>query len=205
MSTKQDLLNAVIPLFASQGYEATTTIQMAKAANVTEPVIYYYFKNKEGLFTHILIKTFAEYFNRLDSIETETATQFEKIENLIDLHFQFVDNFPNQIFIIVSTCPAKLRDSAHTCAQQNEAQRLRLTKFISECLEEGIKSGEFHSVDVEATTGFILASVNGLLRRRSLKLDQIDGLKEATIEFCRRSLVTAETESGGMGNRFEKK
>ncbi len=55
MSTKQDLVKAVIPLFASQGYEATTTIQMAKAAEVTEPVIYYYFKNKEGLFSHILL------------------------------------------------------------------------------------------------------------------------------------------------------
>ncbi len=189
MSTKKDLVKAVIPLFASQGYEATTTIEMARAADVTEPVIYYYFKNKEGLFSHILLETFEEYFNRLDALETETATQFEKLENLINLHFKFVDDFPDQIFIIVSTCPAKLKDSAHTCAQQTESQRLRLTNFISDCLEQGIKKGEFTKVNVEATTGFILAAVNGLLRRRSLKLDQIAGLKEETIEFCRRSLV----------------
>ncbi len=189
MSTKQDLVKAVIPLFASQGYEATTTIQIAKAGGVTEPVIYYYFKNKEGLFTHILLETFTEFFTRLDTLETETATQFEKFENLINLHFKFVDDFPDQIFIIVSTCPAKLKDSAHTCAQKTENQRLRLTKYISECLEKGIKSGEFTKVNVEATTGFILAAVNGLLRRRSLKLDQIVELKQATIEFCRMSLV----------------
>ncbi len=190
MSTKQDLVNAVIPLFASQGYEATTTIEMAKAAGVTEPVIYYYFKNKEGLFSHILLETFTEYFSRLDAIEIETSTQFEQIENLINFHFKFVDDFPDQIYIIVSACPAKLRDSAHICVQQTENQRLRLTNFISECLEKGIQSGEFNQVDVEATTGFILAAVNGLLRRKSLKLDQIKGLKQATIEFCRRSLKT---------------
>jgi len=189
MSTKQDLVNAVIPLFASQGYEATTTIEMATAACVTEPVIYYHFKNKEGLFTHILLETFAEYFSRLDAIEIETVTQFERIENLINLHFKFIDDFPDQIYLIVSACPAKLKDSAHICAQQTENQRLRLTKYVSDCLEKGIKSGEFTKVNVEATTGFILTSVNGLLRRRSLKLDQIAELKQATIEFCRRSLV----------------
>ncbi len=189
MSTKQDMVNAVIPLFASQGFDATTTFEIAKAAGVTEPVIYYHFKNKEGLFTHILLETFTEYFNRLDAIEIEITTQFEKIEHLINLHFKFVDDFPDQIYIVVSACPAKLRDSANICVQQIDNQRLRLTKFISECLTKGINTGEFIQVDVEATTGFILAAVNGLLRRRSLKLDQIAGLKEETIEFCRRSLV----------------
>ncbi len=189
MSAKQDLINTVIPLFASQGFDATTTFEIAKAAGVTEPVIYYHFKNKEGLFTYILLETFTEYFSRLDAIEIETTTQFEKIEHLINFHFKFIDDFPDQIYIIVTACPAKLRDSGHTCVQQVENQRLRLTKYISECLKKGIEKGEFNNVDVEATTGFILAAVNGLLRRRSLKLDKIAGLKEATIAFCRRGLV----------------
>jgi hypothetical protein len=30
---------------------------------------------------------------------------------------------------------------------------------------------------------------NGLMRRESLGLNEIDGLMEATVEFCRRSLV----------------
>ena len=128
-------------------------------------------------------------FLRLDKLENQTPTQFEKIENLIDLHFQFVDEFPDETYIILSACPAKLSDSAHICPQQIEKQRQRLTDYISDCLKIGIDRKEFLPVPIEATTGFIIAMVNGLLRRRSLKLDGIQGLKETTVEFCRRSLV----------------
>ena len=189
MSKRQDLLAAAIPLFASRGYDATTTFELATAAGVTEPVIYYHFRNKDGLFTHILLKTFEEYFTRLDALEKQTLTQFEKIENLIDLQFRFVDDFPDETYLIVSACPGKLKDSAHICARYIEEQRQRLTEYIAGCLEKGITSGEFVDVPIEATTGFIIAMINGLLRRRSLKLDRIQELKETTMEFCRRSLV----------------
>ena len=115
----------------------------------------------------------------------------KKSKTLIDLHFRFVDDFPDETYIILSACPAKLRDSAHICAQQIEEQRKRLTDYISDCLKTGIDRKEFTPVPLEATTGLIVAMVNGLLRRRSLKLDGIQGLKETAVEFCRRSLVNS--------------
>jgi hypothetical protein len=45
------------------------------------------------------------------------------------------------------------------------------------------------SISTEATSGLIIAMVNSLLRRKKLKLDGIQGLKEITVEFFRRSLV----------------
>ncbi len=186
---KQDLLKSAVELFSKQGFDGTTTFEIAETAHVTEPVIYYHFNNKDGLFTHILVSTFTEYFSRLDKLENHTSTQFEKIESLIELHFHFVDDFPDETFIILSACPAKLRDSAHICAQQIEEQRKRLTNYISDCLNAGIDREEFTPVPLEGTTELIIAMINGLLRRRSLKLDGIQGLKEATVEFCRRSLL----------------
>jgi AcrR family transcriptional regulator len=186
---KQDLLKAAIQLFSKQGFDGTTTLEIANAAHVTEPVIYYHFKNKDGLFTHILVSTFVEYFSRLGKLNNNTPTQFEKVKNLIDLHFQFVEEFPDETYIILSACPAKLRDSAHICAKQIEKQRQRLTDYILDCLKSGIDRKEFTPVPLEATTGLIIAMVNGLLRRRSLKLDGIQGLRETTIGFCKRSLL----------------
>jgi len=189
MGKRENVLQAAVSLFARQGFDATTTLEIATTAGATEPVIYYHFKNKDGLFTHILGETFTEYFSRLEALEKDTPTQFQKLENFIDLHFRFVDEFPDETYIIVSACPAKLRDAAHICAQHIEEQRQRLTQFISGCLEKGLESGEFNPMSVEATTGLLIAMVNGLLRRRGLKLDQLDGLQEATVAFCRRSLV----------------
>ena len=189
MGKKQDVQTAAVQLFSKQGFDGTTTLEIAEAAHVTEPVIYYHFKNKDGLFTHILDKTFSEYFSRLNALDNNTPTQFKKIENLIDLHFTFVDEFPDETYLITIARPSKLRDSEHICSRNIEAQRQRLNDYISDCLKKGIETGEFDSFPTEATSGLIIAMVNGLLRGRSFKIDGIQGLKESTVEFCRRSLV----------------
>jgi AcrR family transcriptional regulator len=189
LGKKQGLVKAAIQLFSKKGFDGTTTLEIANAAHVTEPVVYYHFKNKDGLFTHILDKTFSEYFSRLNALDDNTPTQFKKIENLIDLHFTFVDEYPDETYLITSACPAKLRDSENTCTKHIETQRQRLTSYISDCLKKGIETGEFDSMPTEATSGLIIALVNGLLRLRALKLNGIHGMRETTVEFCRRSLV----------------
>jgi len=189
LERKQALIDSAIKLFARNGFDATSTASIGMAAGVTEPLIHYHFKNKDGLFSNILGTIFTEYFARLNALPTETTAEFEKIENLIRLHLQFADDFPNETFIVVSACPAKLQDAAHTCSQYINDQKERLNAYISGCLEAGIKSGEFKKVPVVATTGVLLAMINGLLRMRSLQRDQIEGLQEATVEFCKRSLI----------------
>ena len=72
---------------------------------------------------------FAEYFDRAEKLEKNTATQFEKIENLIEFHFQFVKDMPDEIYLIVSTCPAKLNDPDHFCAENVQRQRKWLTFY----------------------------------------------------------------------------
>jgi AcrR family transcriptional regulator len=188
-SKKQDIVQAATILFAEQGFDGTTTLQISKEAGITEPVIYYHFKGKDDLFTHILSSTFKEYFSHLEALNNNTRTEFEKIENLIDLHFRFVEELPNEIYLTVSTCPARLKDPEHTCAKNIQKQRTWLTSFLTECLEKGIESGEFNTVPVETTVSLITALINGLLRQRGLKLEHIAGLKEEAVEFCRRSLV----------------
>jgi hypothetical protein len=94
----------------------------------------------------------------------------------------------DEIRIITSVCPAKLQDSGLNCARLIEDQRRRITLYVTGSIEKGIASGEFYPVPVEATAGIIIALVSGLLRLHSLKFDQIAGLKEASVDFCRRSL-----------------
>ena len=120
---RQQIIRAAVRLFAGQGFDATTTLQIAMEANVTEPLIYYHFKNKDGLFTHILEKCFAAYFFRLDALPIYTDTEFEKIRNLIFQHFDIVGEIPEEIYILMSACPAKLRDPKGICAAKIEKQR----------------------------------------------------------------------------------
>lgn len=51
--TKQAIMDTAINLFSSLGYNATTTALIAKEAQVSEAIIFKYFKNKETLLKEI--------------------------------------------------------------------------------------------------------------------------------------------------------
>ncbi len=55
MTEKQEkILQAALELFANEGFHATPTSKVAKAAGVSEGLIFRHFKNKEGLMQAIL-------------------------------------------------------------------------------------------------------------------------------------------------------
>lgn len=186
---KHELVRAAIQLFAEHGFDGTTTLRIAKAAGVTEPLIYYHFNNKDGLFTYILERAFADYYERLDRLPTESKTAFARIEALISTHMEIATERPEETYLIASTCPAKLKDGAHVCARLITQMRKRLSRYLNDCLKEGIQTGEFHKVNVAQTVNVLMVLIQGILRQHALGFDTRRGMRKAAVDFCRRSLV----------------
>ena len=91
MKKRQAIIESATLLFGTLGFDATTTLEIANEAGVTEPLIYYHWKGKDGLFTHCLELAFERYFSYLDNLPKRTSTEFQKIIAIIDLHFQIVN------------------------------------------------------------------------------------------------------------------
>jgi AcrR family transcriptional regulator len=186
---KKKIIEAACRLFAGQGYEATTTVQIVKEAGATEPLLYYHFKDKEDLFTSILVSAFDRVFKKLDSLGDEASTSFGRIEKLISIHFEIVEEMPYEIVLAINTCPAKLKDPDHVCSENVKRWRGRIKSYLTDCLTGGINSGEFIDVPVQETGNMLIALINGLIRQQIHKMDNLDGVKNAAVEFCRRSLL----------------
>lgn len=54
---REQLLDRAAELFAEMGYARATTAELAKAAGVTEPIIYRHFKSKRELFIALIERT----------------------------------------------------------------------------------------------------------------------------------------------------
>jgi AcrR family transcriptional regulator len=54
LNARQRLLETATELFAEKGYAGTSVREIVGKAGVSKPVLYYYFKSKEGLFYAIL-------------------------------------------------------------------------------------------------------------------------------------------------------
>jgi TetR/AcrR family transcriptional regulator len=53
-NARERLLEKAIGMFAEKGYAGTSVREIVEQAGVSKPVLYYYFKSKEGLFLSIL-------------------------------------------------------------------------------------------------------------------------------------------------------
>jgi len=199
---KKSILKTAARLFAEQGFDATTTVQITKEAGVTEPLLYYHFAGKEDLLTSILDAAFTSYFSQLADLETDTDTAFEKIENLIRLHIKIVDENPHEARLVFTACPSKLQDPKQVWGRWIGQGWEWFRGYLNECLTQGIASGEFIDVPIPATGQLLTAFVVGLTRRRGLGLEHIEDMTAAAAAFCRRSLVaTPSSKDSSSGGR----
>jgi len=186
MPKKDNIIKAATHLFATQGFDGTTTIQISKDADATEPLIYYHFTGKDEIYTSILTSIFDDYFARLKELQGKTDTQFKKIENLVRLHFQLIAKMPDEMSLIVSNRPAKLNDPGNVYSKNTQNQEKRLKYYLSSCLKKGIETGEFKKMPVKEITSILMMMIYAVLRQSAKPGRK---LVDATVEFLYSSLV----------------
>ncbi len=189
MTKKHDIIETATRLFAYQGFKGTTTRQIIVESGTSDPLLYYHFKSKDDLYIQIVEAAFNKYFSRLESLPQETSAEFDKIEGLIQLNFELVQEMPEEIHLVIVTCPPRLNDPRHICTKNIKKQRKFLSSYLSDCLKRGRSSGEFVKVPISKTVSLIIGMINGMLRLRSLGLDKLQGMDKTAVEFCRRSLL----------------
>ncbi|EFI36314.1 transcriptional regulator, TetR family [Desulfonatronospira thiodismutans ASO3-1] len=186
---KKKILEAAADLFASHGFDNTTTMQIAKGASVTEPLLYYHFKGKEDIFSTIIEEVFQKYSELLSELPKDTETEFEKIANLIRLHSRIAEDHPQSARLFLSNCPSKLMHEQHTCRDILEKQQQMVSSYIQDCLEAGNAKKEFDAHPVEHMTLILLCLFNEFMRMKTTSEKRYQPDMQATIELCRRALV----------------
>lgn len=192
MGKRELILKSAAHLFAVQGFDGTTTLQIACESGVTEPMIYYHFKGKDDLFTRIIESTFSEYFSRIDALEKKPDSPFGQIQMLIELQYDIAEEMPDEVQLIINACPARLNDPEDICAGNVKEYRRRLLGYLTRSILAGARSREFEQVPAEETALLILSVINGVVRYRRMSQNPEINMKEAAVEFCKRSLMNGK-------------
>ena len=97
-SAEERILKAAVEVFAEKGYDAAGVDEIAKRANVTKPLIYYYFKGKQNIldesiarYIQTVIDEKKQYIGTTSAISKETLYKgldektllFEKNEKIL--------------------------------------------------------------------------------------------------------------------------
>lgn len=72
---RADILAAALREFADHGFQGASTVRIARAAGVTQPLVHHHFGNKQGLWKEVLAELFGE-------LEGVLATAIREVEGL---------------------------------------------------------------------------------------------------------------------------
>jgi len=100
-AAEQRLLHSALKLFAEKGYEATSIREIIEAAGVTRPVLYYYFVNKEDLFSQLVERCFADMAERFNGIAQSGGTCRDQLVAFMAAGFDYVEHSPETIRLIL--------------------------------------------------------------------------------------------------------
>ena len=183
---KNNIIEAATYFFATQGFDGTTTKAISDQAGVTEPLLYYHFSGKDEIYTTILAAAFTNYSNALKELKKDTKTAFEKIENLLSLHFDLVKKIPHEMSLVVSPKPSKLNDPEDVYGKHNKNHRKWLKSYLTRCLKKGVADGDFQKIPVKETANLLMMVISAILQKKDYQNTQ--AMRQATLDFWRKNL-----------------
>ena len=143
------IVEAVRGVFADKGFDGTTTRELAKAAGVSEALLYKHFPSKESLYAAMLDAcargpTFAE-FKRILTLDPSTSTLVFMVHFVVTRFIQGWAGDPDKKVMDRLSVRSLLDDGAFIRLTHRTFAPAWLAKFEA-CLKAAAKAGELHEI-----------------------------------------------------------
>jgi AcrR family transcriptional regulator len=156
-TVRDRLLTCATQVFTRKGYTATTVREIVEAAGVTKPVLYYYFRNKEGIYLELISEAFAKFDALVNASRGQRGSATERLLRLSDQVFSlFMENIEM----------ARLMYSIYYGPPQGapffdfDTYHLKFQDAMRRLVKEGIRKGEFDRGNANDMVWAIIGAVN---------------------------------------------
>jgi AcrR family transcriptional regulator len=155
---EQHILEAAKELFTKRGFANVAMRDICRAADVTPPTIYYYFKNKEALFDAVVRETItmSEFISRLEEESGKARGYEEKIRAFTNV---YLTNFPkNMLNVGLYVRKSTQLDSVGKNTLSNELTRIQ--SVLLGMIQKGIEASEFRKTDPKMAAECLLGMMH---------------------------------------------
>ncbi len=149
-------MEAALRLFTQRGYSATTVRELVAAADVTKPVLYYYFGSKEGLFLELMRTHFGRLEAVVDIYRKGEGSVRKRLAAMLDKGFAYVRQDLDFIRLMHAVYYGPPGGAPYF---DFDAYHQRYHDLITQFMEEGIEKGEFRSGKAGDMAWIILGTV----------------------------------------------
>lgn len=158
--TRAAILEAALEEFAHEGVAGARTDEIARSAGVNKALLYYYFKDKEGMYAAALEHVLANLFSRVVAVlDRKDLSCREKLLLYVETHFDYIAASPLYSRLIQREFMNSGREptSVVHCLIEHHGRPVyeKMLKLVS----DGMASGEFRKAEPAQTLTSILGVI----------------------------------------------
>jgi AcrR family transcriptional regulator len=157
---RRRILESAVALFEHQGFQGTTTDEIAAAAGITKRTLYRYIGNKDALLFEIHANFVQEGLTRWQAAAAEGGTAIEVLRRLIRVHMNVVANHQAAIRVHVEEWKHLSEDDRARIVDQRDTYE----GILRDALRRGMSSGELRTQDLRVTTLCVLSTLTDVYR-----------------------------------------
>jgi AcrR family transcriptional regulator len=154
------ILDAAVHLFARKGYAGTSVREIVQEAQVTNPMLYYYFDSKEGLFCFLTSLLHDEFARQLREAIEQGSDLEDKLIRIVDVHLRGLRDRPTVLrFVYSMLFGAQGSAPDHELYQSHQ----EIVEALVDLFEDEMAAGNFvpsHEFDLRWSTFQLLGMVN---------------------------------------------
>jgi AcrR family transcriptional regulator len=182
---RQALIETAIRVFSAGSYRGTTTAEIARAAGVSEPILYRHFSSKRELYLAALDHVWRKARESWEEVLASTANVADAFEAMGAAHVSVHDCK----FQMAELWVQALGEAAEDAELRRHLRRhmREVHDFIAGVIRRGQEEGVLHAArdaDAEAWT-FLAGGVLGMVGRRIglLDEDEVKRIRQARLEW----------------------
>lgn len=136
---RRQLLEAAVYCFAVHGYRGTTTLRLARAAGVSQPVLYRHFPSKQALFVALLEQAGRETLRQWRTATAPLASSMDRLRVLLRLNPATHPQL-GRFYRIIFHAQSEINDPLILAALRRHYQRY--AQFLSRLVHAAQRAGQ---------------------------------------------------------------
>ena len=138
--TRQHILQAAVKRFAHSGYAAASVQQIVDDARVSKPALYYYFKDKAGLFQSLVNEAHDKRFELMWAAAAKTGDLRGRLVEILTVLFDYFQKNRELMRISMATAFASPGELPPKLCYLDKCERN--FEFIHSLMKQAQKNGE---------------------------------------------------------------
>lgn len=158
---KDDILEIAARLFAEEGYNSVSMVNIANAVGLSKTALYHYFDRKETILGTIVVSTVKKLSEHVEQAIAKQADPQNRLIAFMEAQAEFFETHQASFQVLLTRVANLQEPSMRDVAIE---WRANYENTIRNIVRDGIAAGVFHTLDPNAVVRAIISSVYWMAR-----------------------------------------